>query len=98
MAERGVSDDGNAMTFAPGQDPVLDCSLSNIIEDLIADRPDTTADGPDFFEIRHIEVAHAPTEDFAGTAKLLECRDSALQWVLSPPVQEIAVQSVGLEA
>jgi hypothetical protein len=98
VAKRRISDDGNAMIFAPRKNPVLDCALCEIVEDLIADGADLVANGPDLFKISYIEVADASRADFAGPAKLLESSDCVLQRVLAPPVQEIAIQSVRLEA
>jgi hypothetical protein len=69
-----------------------------VIEHLIA------GDGPfagnlhSIFEVRHIEIAHAMGKYLALVAKPLESRKTCLPADAGPPVQEKAIQPVGLEA
>ena len=99
MAERAVGDDRDAVLLAPGDHGVLDGALLEMVEDLVAgdaalrrrSRRASSRSGI-------IEIAHAPGEDLPFAPKLLEGRERLLQRVVTPPVQEVAVQPVGLEA
>ena len=98
VTERAVAHDGDAVRFAPGDHGVLDCALTQMVEDLIADETARAADRPRLVEIGRIEVAHAPREDLPVPMERLEGRKRFRERVAPPPMQELAVQPVGTEA
>src|SRR4051794_19011448 len=55
-------------------------------------------DRVDFSHISNVEVTHTPGEDFAVAPKLLKGPNCVLKRVITTPMQEIAVQPVGLKA
>src|SRR5579864_8405 len=97
MPKRAVSYHGYAMLFAPWQHMVFDGSLFQMIENLIARHAVFASDGRDFFKIWHVEVAHAPGNDLSLLLQLLESANRTLQRMRSAPMQEIAIQTIGLE-
>ena len=69
-----------------------------VIEHLIAGDGPLAGNLHSIFEIRHIEIAHAIGKYLALVAKPLEGRKRVFQRMRAPPVQEKAIQPVGLEA
>ena len=60
VTEWGVADQGDVMILAPRQHCVLDRALLQMVERLIADETAFAGELPSFFQVGHIEVAHAP--------------------------------------
>src|SRR5258707_5779827 len=106
VAEGAVPDHSHVVRLTPGEDFVLDGALLQMVEYLVADEtlvPGWTIetevqDVPGLFEIGHVEVAHAPGADLPIATQLLEGRERVLQRVLATPVQEVAVEIIGIEA
>ena len=98
VAERTVGDDRDAVLLAPGEHGVLDGAFLEMVEDLVAGDAARAGDPQGLLEVGIIEIAHAPGQDLPFAPKLLEGRECLLQRVVTPPVQEVAVQPVGLEA
>jgi len=96
-AERTVGHDGHAVLHAPGDDGVLDGALLKMVEDLIA-RDARAGQLPDGLELGDIEVADTPAANLAVAPQLLEGLHGALQRMLTGPVQQVAVESIGLES
>ena len=69
-----------------------------MVEDLVAGDAARAGDPQGLLQVGNIEIAHAPGQDLPFAPKLLEGRECLLQRVVTPPVQEVAVQPVGLEA
>ena len=55
---------------------MLDGALAQMVENLIAHRPRRVAKLPGLFQVRHVEIAYAPRQDFAVAAQLLLGRDA----------------------
>src|SRR5258705_5777688 len=85
------------MLLAPWNHCVLDRALLQMVQDLVAGDTAVADDLPGFVQIRHVEVAHAPGQDLALALKLLESRERVLERILAAPVQEIAVEAIGLQ-
>ena len=98
VAERAVGDDRDSVLLAPGEHGVLDGAFLEMVEDLVAGDAACAGDPQGFHQVGIIEIAHAPGQDLPFAPKLLEGRECLLQRVVTPPVQEVAVQPVGLEA
>ncbi len=79
MAERAVGDDGDAVILAPGLDGVLDCTLLQVVENLVAGDAPLAPGLPGGFEVGHIEVAYPPGQDLALFAEPLEAGESILK-------------------
>ena len=77
---------------------MLNGSLLEVIKHLVADWQTFAGDFPDFLQIVDVEIAHTPGEYFSFVAQLLEGRDRLLQRMAPTPVQQVAIQSAGLEA
>src|ERR1700721_1872377 len=68
-----------------------------MIEHLVADHARFAGNLPCLFKIRHVEVAHAIGEYFALVTERVESRKRVFQRMRSAPVQQVAIQPVGLE-
>jgi hypothetical protein len=66
------------MGFTPGDDPVFDCALLQVVQHLIAGDPPLAGDRQGLVEILGIEIADAPRQYLAGLAKLFERGDRLL--------------------
>ena len=75
VAERAVSYHGDTVLLTPGNHRVLNRTLFQMVEDLVADRATRAGDSPCLFKIGRVEVAHAPGEDLPLALELLEGRD-----------------------
>ena len=98
MPKGAVRDHGDAVRFAPRQHPGFDGSLLQMVEDLVAGHEADVDDLPHVLEILHVEVADAPRQHLFLRAKLFEGVDRLFQRIRASPMQEIAVEVVGLEA
>jgi hypothetical protein len=85
------------MFLTPWHNGVLNSTFFQVIKNLIAGEMTFLSDLPCFFQIRNIEVAHAPGKNHSITLQLIEGRYRFLERILTAPVQEIAIQSVRLE-
>jgi len=65
---------------------------------LVAGRVTLAGNPADLLEVGHIEVADAPAEDLAVPLQLLKTRNGLLERIFTPPVEQIAVQTVRAEA
>ena len=74
-AERAVGDNSNPVGFAPGEHSVLNGSLLEMIEHLIAREPAAPCDRSYFLEVGHIEITHPPGQNLPVPAQLFEGRD-----------------------
>jgi len=77
---------------------MLDRTLLQVVQHLIARRVPRTRDRRDLFEIRNVEVAHAPGQDLAGPDQCVEGLDRFLQGMGTAPVKQVAIQPVGSQA
>ena len=68
MAERAVGDHRDAVSLAPGDHRVLDGSLLEVVEDLVAREAALPGDLAGLLQVGHVEVAHAPGEDLPSLA------------------------------
>ncbi len=98
VAERAVGDHRDAVGLAPGDHRMLDGSLPEVVEDLVAREAALPGDLAGLLQVGHVEIAHAPGKDLPGLPERLEGREGLLQRVRTPPVQEIGIQPVGAEA
>src|ERR1700733_9619685 len=62
VAERAVTDDGDAMPFAPGKDGMLNRAFSQVIQDLVACDAGRANEVPELIEVANVEVAHSPRQ------------------------------------
>jgi hypothetical protein len=85
------------MFLTPWHNGVLNSTFFPVIKNLIAGEMTFLSDLPCLFEIRNIEVAHAPGQNHSITLQLIEGRYRFLERILTAPVKEIAIQSVRLE-
>src|SRR5690348_7819628 len=76
---------------------MLDRALTEMIENLIAGDLVLARDGEGFGEILLVEIADAPREDLAFTLELVKRGKGLGERMLAAPMQEIAVEPVGLE-
>src|SRR5580692_11234659 len=76
---------------------MFDRAFLQMIEHLIADNARFAGNLPCLFKIRHVEVAHTIGEYFALLTERVERRKRVLQRMRSAPVQQVAIQPVGLE-
>ena len=97
MAERRIRDDGDTVLLAPGDDSVLDRALLQMIEHLIAGDLALARDIEQFAEIVAVEIADAPGANFPCADQFVESRDRLLERIRAAPVQEIAIEMVGLQ-
>src|SRR5438067_5766657 len=98
VAEGTVGDDSHPFSFAPRYDRVLDCPLLEVIKHLVAGDLSCPGDFERCVEISIVEVAHSPGEDFALALQILEGGDRFLKRMRAAPMQEIAIEPVGLES
>ena len=82
-AERAVGGHGNAVLLAPRDHRVLDRTLLQVIEHLIAGDTAGTRDSPSDLEVGHIKVAQSPGENLPLALELFECRYRVLERVLA---------------
>src|ERR1700727_2879586 len=76
---------------------MFDRAFLQMIEYLIADNPRFAGNLLCLFKIRYVEVAHAIGKYLALCTERVECRKRVLQWMRSAPVQQVAIEPVGLE-
>src|SRR5258708_4288219 len=98
MAQRTVCDHSDVMFLTPWNDGVLNGALFQVIKNLIADEMTFLSDLPCCFQVRNIEVAHAPRKNHSVPLQLLEGRYRFVKRIFPAPVQEIAIQTVCLES
>lgn len=77
---------------------MLDGALLEVIEHLIAGDFAGAGDLFGFLQIRNIEIAHAPGENFPVLLELFESTDGLLERILPTPMQEITIERVGPQA
>ena len=97
MAERRIGDDGNAVLLAPRDHRVLDRAFLQMIEHLVAGDLALARDRQQFVEIVGVEIADAPGADFSGSDQFVERRHRLLERIGAAPVQQIAIELVGLQ-
>ena len=97
VAEGAVGDDGDVVLLAPGDDRMLDGALLEMIEHLVAGDLALADDVERLVEIVGVEIADAPGQDLAGLLQLLEGGEGVLQRIAAAPVQQVAVEAVGLQ-
>ena len=98
MTEGAVADHGDAMRLAPGNDAVLDAAFLQVVEHLIAGDAAGSGDAFRLVEVVRVEIADAPRADLAGAHEILESGDCFRQRVAAAPVQQVAIEPVGLQA
>ena len=98
MTEGAIANDRDAVLLAPGNHGLLDPTLLQMIEHLVACEPALTGDALGLLEIGYVKIAHAPRSDFALALKAFEARYRLLQRMRTAPVEQVAVQPVGLQA
>src|ERR1700761_9484319 len=76
---------------------MLDRAFLQMIKHLIADNARSAGNLPCLFKIRYVEVAHTIGAYFALLTERVERRKRVLQRMRSAPVQQVAIQPVGLE-
>jgi hypothetical protein len=86
------------MFLTPWNDGVLNGTFFQVVKNLVADDLTFLCDLTCLCQILNIEVAHAPRENHSVTLQPLEGTYRFVKWIVPPPVQEIAIQSVGLES
>src|SRR5262245_56526613 len=89
VTKRTVADHGDTVLLAPGKHGMLDGTLLEMVENLIADQVALTSNLDNLFQVGHVKVAHPPAQDLALTLQQLEGRNGVLQRVRTAPVQEI---------
>src|SRR5258708_13493459 len=87
-AERAVADQGEAVAPAQRKHLVFDGALPQVVKDLVTGEPPVADDAANFFEVGDIEIAHAPGEDLALAAPLLEGLDGRPWRVRTPPREQ----------
>src|SRR4029077_15607132 len=87
-----------AVFLAPREHRVLDGTLLQMIKNLVAGNGAVADDLPGFVQIRCVEVAYAPRQDLAFALKLLEGPQRVFERIPAAPVQEIAVEAIGLQS
>src|SRR3984885_12510208 len=97
MTEWAVGDDGDPVALAPRDHRMLDCTLAQMVEHLIASGFGRSRDLAHFIEIIHVEIADAPRQDLAVGAEPLEGGDGVRKGMRPPPVEKIAIEAGGLE-
>src|ERR1700722_20563821 len=94
MTQRTVCDHGYLMFLTPGNDRVFNGTFVQVIQSLIAGELTFSGKVPDFFEVRHVKVAHAPGENLSVLPQLFEGRYGFLKRISTAPVQEVTIQPV----
>src|SRR3974390_3803335 len=85
------------MLAAPGHQVELDAAALEIVEHLVGHGAVAVGRLPQFANIGNIEIADAPVDDLAILFEFRERRDGFVQWYRAAPVQQIKVDSVGLQ-
>jgi hypothetical protein len=98
VAERAVGDDRHTLLLTPGHYRVLDCALLQVVEHLVAGDPAGVCDGEHILEIVDVEIANAPRQDLAARDEVLQRSDRVFEGIRSAPVEEVAVEPIGLKA
>src|SRR5690606_3128902 len=83
--------------LAAGNYGTLDGALLQVIQHLVAGYAARPGDSQQLGHVVLIEVAHAPGEDFSRLPQRFETGDRLGQRLAAAPVQQIAVQPVGLQ-
>src|SRR5688572_2583370 len=96
LAEGAVADHGDAVPLAPGDHRVLDGALPQMVEHLVAGDA-AAGDALRFLEVGDVEIADAPRQDLAGALQLVEGGDGVGEGMGAAPMQQVAVEPVGLE-
>src|SRR6201996_9024085 len=98
MTQWTVSHHSHFVFLTPGNDSMFNGPLLEVIKDLVTGEQTFAGDAPDFFQIIDVKIAHPPGEYFSLVTQLLEGGDRLLQRMAPTPVQEVAIQAVGLKA
>lgn len=98
MTKRAVGDHGDIVPLTPGNNGMLNRTLLQMVENLIASEVTLASDLNHSLKVRHIEVADAPGRDFPGVFELLKGGDCFPQRVTTRPVEEVAIETVGSQA
>jgi hypothetical protein len=97
MPEGAVAHDGDTVLLAPGNHGMLDRPVLQMVEHLVAGDSAFAGDAHGFVEVGYVEIANAPRADFSVALKPLEARDRLLQRMRTAPVQQVAVEPLGLQ-
>src|SRR6478752_1167001 len=81
MAERAVSDYRDAVSLAPGDHRMLDGSLLEVVEDLVAREEALPCNLAGLLQVGYVEIAHAPGKNLPNLPERLEGREGLLQRV-----------------
>ena len=98
MTKRRIGNHGDTVLLAPWYHRMLDRALLQMIEHLIAGDPALARYSEHLVEIIDIEIADAPCADLAGVREFLERRNGFRERVRSAPMQQIAIEPVGLQS
>lgn len=97
FSKRSVGHDRNFMLLAPRDKVIFDATVFQVVEHLVGRTFPAMRQGKDMLHVRHIEVAHAPLQDFPFLLQLCQGADYLGKRVTSNPVQQIKVDVIRTE-